>query len=121
MAGDAALLMTNLDAKRFSTSHRISHYMPWQVSRLLLFERFLHFFEVLQKADIVRHLMGALGDPAENRQHFCIDFPRISLSGNRDGFLESHLFDDSAVEFFYLFMISVEEIQEAGLCSRSSI
>ena len=70
---------------------------------------------MLQETDIVRHLVSALSDTAENSQHFGINFSGICLTGDRNRFFKAHFLYDFPIQLFDFFMIPVKKIQETGL------
>ena len=76
---------------------------------------------MLQKADIIGHLMCACRNTCKNIQDSCIYFAGIGLSGYRIAVLESHLFCDHRINLVDCLLIPFEQFQETCLCSGSSL
>ena len=76
---------------------------------------------MLKETDIVGELMGAGCDTCENVQHTGIHFSGIGLAGYGVSGLEAHLLSDHRIDFVDGLLISVEELQEAGLGSGGSL
>ena len=103
------------------TSHRISLVCHCGRSDLRFLERFLNFFEVLEKADVIGHLVCTCCNTCKNIQDSCVDFAGVGLSGNRIALLESHLLCDHRIDLINCFLISIKKFQEACLCSGCSL
>ena len=75
---------------------------------------------MLQKADIVSHAIGALGDAAETAEDAAVRLPGIGLSAYREAGGKAELRRDAAVHLVDLCLIAVKQVHEAGLCARGA-
>ena len=103
------------------TSHRISLISHCGRSNLRFLKWFLYFFQMLKETDIVGHLVRTCCDSCKNISNTCVYFTGISLSGYRIAFLESHFLCDHWIDLINGLLISVKQLQEAGLCSGCSL
>ena len=82
---------------------------------LALLKGFLHLLEMLQKADIIGELMGALGNACQDIDHPGIYLAGIRLSGYRITIRKTHLSGYHPIRQTAFLMISVKKLQKAGL------
>ena len=61
--------------------------------------------------------MGACGNARKNIQHSCINLSGIGLSGYRIAALKAHLFGNHRIDLINGLLVSVKQLQEAGLGS----
>ena len=87
---------------------------------LIRLEGFLQLPVMLQKADIVSHAIGALGDAAETAEDAAVRLPGIGLSAYREAGGKAELRRDAAVHLVDLCLIAVKQVHEAGLCARGA-
>ena len=82
---------------------------------LALLKRLFHLAEGLQQPQILRELVGALGDAGERAEHAAVQFARIGLAGNGKALLHAHLAGDAPFQLVHLFAVAVEELHKALL------
>ncbi len=70
---------------------------------------------MLEQADVVGKLGGALGDAAQDREHAAVQLSRIRLAGDGKAALKAHLLRNQGVQAADLFMVAVEQLQKARL------
>ena len=109
----------DISGKRCDTlaSHRISLIRHSRGTDLIFFKRLFYFLQVLQQANVVGHFVCGSSDACKNIHHSCIYFSGVGLTGYRIAFLEAHLSCNHRINLINGSMISVEQLQERGLCS----
>ena len=80
-----------------------------------LLEGLLDFLEVLEKADVGRHLHGGGGDAGEDVQNLGVDFAAVGLAGDGDAGVKTHLLRDHGIKLIGLVEVAVEELEERSL------
>ena len=77
--------------------------------------RFFNLLPALQDSQIGPGFVGGLSDAIQRLQVVGIHFAGICLPGDGVSLREAHFLAHAAVEFFDLFMIPPEQLQETGL------
>ena len=89
-------------------------------TNLMLLKRLLHLFQMLQQADIVGKLVGALGNTCQYGNHAAVDLSGVGLARYGVAAGKAHLFRNPLIQSAAFLMISVKKFQEAGLGTRCS-
>ena len=102
-------------------THRVPLVRHRAGTDLVLLERLLDLLHVLEHTDVVRELMGGLGDAGEHAEHAEIDLTAVGLTGYRIAGRKAHLLCDHLVELTALRMIAVEQLEERRLCAGGAL
>ncbi len=75
---------------------------------------------MLQKTDVIAHLMGGGGDPRQHVGHSGVHLSGIGLAGNGETFLKAHLCGYHRIYLVDGLLIPVEKLQKRRLRARGS-
>ena len=70
---------------------------------------------MLQQADVVAHLVGALADGRQAVQDEAVELSRIGLPADVEALVEAEFRGDLAVHLVDLFLIAFKQLHKAGL------
>ncbi len=101
------------------TAHRVSFICHRRRTDLIFLKGFLHLFQVLQKPDIVAHLMGGSRDARKHIADSRIHFPGISLPGHRIALFKAHLLCDHRIDHIDNLLVSVKQFHKRSLGAGS--
>lgn len=103
------------DAADAFAAHGVSFVGHGGGADLFGFEGFFEFFAMREEADIGGDFMEAGGDSAEAIEDLGIDFSGVGLAGNGVAGGEAHALGDAGFEFSDFGVITLKELEEAGL------
>src|SRR5450759_4168 len=102
-------------------AHGISFVCHCGRAYLLALEWLLHLAKRLEHANVAAELCCTGGDSRYDRQHECIELPRVRLPSHWQRSGERHPLRHELIETANFLVISLEQLEEAGLCSRRSL
>ena len=103
------------------TSHWISLVCHCRRSDLCLFKRLFHFFQMLEKTDVIGEFVCTCCNSGKYIHNSCIHFTGIGLSGYRIACFKSHLLSNHWIDLINGLLISFKQFQETCLCTGCSL
>jgi len=101
--------------------HRVALVGHRRRADLLRAEGLGQLAEVAEQADVVAHLVAALGDAGQRAEDLRVELPRIGLAADGHDAAEAHRRRDQFLQLADLGVAAVEELEKAVLGARGAL